>query len=91
MPKTTVSFSLDTHTDRDLLTWLSRQDNRSAAIRTALRGHLDGGRGISLADVYQEIRALRRRLETGVLTTPAEPMPADEPPELALALDNLGL
>jgi len=93
MAKTTVTFSLDTDTDRDLLHWLEGlpRRGRSEAIRAALRGHLTSG--VTLGDVYQELRELRRKLEAGAVVMAGEGTGSDieEPADAAAALDNLGL
>jgi hypothetical protein len=89
--KVVVSFSLDTDEDRDLLRWLGRQENRSAAIREALRARASGG--ITLGDVYQAVKEVERLIRSGVVVAGA---PADngeiweEPPDIAAALDALG-
>jgi hypothetical protein len=91
MAKQTVTFVVDTERDRDILCWLGRQDNKSAAIREAIREHL--GRGdITLTDVYEAIQELKR----GGWASMAETQPCDlesraEPPDVAAALDSLGL
>lgn len=101
MPKVTISFTLDSTEDRDILRWLEAQENRSAAIREALRASLGRG-GVTLADVYQAVKDLERRLWSGSVV-PAGPTgqgpsgrgqadPPDEPeepPDLVTALDAL--
>lgn len=90
--KVTVTFSLDAEADRDLLRWLERQENRSAAIRAALREHLGRG-GVTLWDVYQAVRELERRLKTGAVVAAGGENAAggdwDEPPDLVAALEAL--
>ncbi len=89
--KVIVTLSLDRQADRDLLRWLERQENKSAAIRTALREHLARG-GVSLADIYQAIRDLERRVQGGVVIAGGNGVQdgqVDEPPEAAAALDAL--
>lgn len=89
MARQTITFVLDTVRDRDILHWLGRQDNKSAAIREAIRAHL-GRSGITLTDVYEAIQDLKRGG-----WVPGEQAPAaaasDEPPDVAAALDSLGL
>jgi hypothetical protein len=51
MARQTITFVLDTVRDRDILHWLEGQENKSAAIREAIRTHL-GRSVISLVDVY---------------------------------------
>lgn len=89
--KITVTISLDSEDDRDLLAWLGRQENRSLAVREALRAHLAGG--VTLGDVYQALRDLERKLRAGgrlAVETTGPDTTADEPPEAAAALEALG-
>jgi len=89
--KTTVTLSLDVETDKDILRWLDAQDNRSAAIRAAIREHV-GREGVTLGDVLQAVRDLERRLRAGagvVGDLPVEGGGYDEPPDVAAALDAL--
>ena len=91
MPKRVVSFTLDTEADKAIARWLDRQENRSAAIRAAIRAHLGSG-GVTLGDVYQVVKAMERKLERGaVIVSQVEDTEGwDEPPEAAAALDALG-
>ncbi|MCP4537816.1 MAG: hypothetical protein GY832_11790 [Chloroflexi bacterium] len=55
--------------------------------------HVKGVSGVSLGDVYQAVRALERKLESGTIairTGTAEGETWDEDPELAAALTGLG-
>lgn len=90
--KTVISIALDTKNDKDILRWLGQQDNRSAAIREAIRNHL-GRNGVTLGDVYQAVKGLERKIKVGIAIAgdgdvdhQAE---QDEPPEAAAALDAL--
>ena len=84
------SFTLDSQRDAALLAWLDTQPNSSETVRAALRAYYDAAQ-VTLADVYQVVQALEQRLSTGmVLSTPA-PASIAEDPELANALDHLGL
>ena len=95
MATVTVSFTADSEKDRDLVRWLDGlpRRKRSEAIREALRAHLGRG-GVTLEDVYQAVKALERKLGTGVvvasgsLLDQGEP---DAPPDVLAALDSLGL
>jgi hypothetical protein len=94
MAKITVSFAVDSDKDGDLVRWLDGvpKGKRSEAIREALRAHLGRG-GVTLADVYQAVKALERKIGTGAvvagdLSDPGEP---DAPPDVLAALDSLGL
>jgi hypothetical protein len=92
--KRVVNFVLNSEADRDIVRWLDRQDNKSAAIREAIREHI-GGTGVTLGDIYEAIKDLERRLQVGqVVTHSSDPgllcnMELDEPPEAAAALDAL--
>jgi len=90
MARQTITFVLDTVRDRDILHWLEGQENKSAAIRAAIRAHLGRG-GITLTDVYEAIQDLKR---CGWMTGSGAQAPAaihnDEPPDVAAALDGLG-
>ena len=95
MATVTVSFALDDQQDRDLLRWLDSLPKRgkSEAIRDALRAHLGRG-GITLGDVYQAVKELERKLQNGASVAHTPALPADvpeEPPDVAEALDKLGL
>ena len=88
--KVTIAFTLNTEADRDILRWLERQENRSAAIREAIRRHISGG--VTLGDVYQAVKDLERKLRTGVVVTGNAPDEGDdweEPLDAAAALDAL--
>lgn len=89
--KTTIAFTLDTEEDGDILRWLARQENKSAAIRAALREHLARG-GVTLADVYQAVRELQRMIKAGAAVGVVNDNPGDdwdEPEDAAAALDAL--
>ena len=95
MATVTISFTVDGEKDRDLVRWLDGlpRRKRSEAIRGALRAHLGRG-GVTLGDVYQAVKALERRLDSGVLVASASPSDGDgpdAPPDVLAALDNLGL
>jgi hypothetical protein len=92
--KTVVSFSLDVEADKTILLWLEHQENKSAAIRGALQAHIIG-RAVTLADIYRDVQEIRRKLDAGVVTVSgagaADDAGYDEPPDIAAALDSLGL
>jgi hypothetical protein len=85
-----MTFTLDSETDRDLVRWLDRQDNRSAAIREAIREHI-GGAGVTLGDVYQAVKDLDHKVQAGVIVAGTQDQADEweEPPEAAAALDAL--
>jgi hypothetical protein len=89
MARQAITFVLDTVRDRDILHWLEGQENKSAAIREAIRAHL-GRSGITLADLYEAIQALKRG-DCLPSTQARVGAASDEPPDVAAALDCLGL
>jgi Arc/MetJ-type ribon-helix-helix transcriptional regulator len=95
MATVTVSFTVDSEKDRDLVRWLDGlpRRKRSEAIREALRAYL-GRWGVTLGDVYQAVKALERKLSTGVVVASGSLLDRDEPdapPDVLAALDSLGL
>jgi beta-glucosidase/6-phospho-beta-glucosidase/beta-galactosidase len=89
--KTTITVSFDVEADRDILRWLNRQENRSAAVRDALREHIARG-SITLGDVYRAVKDLERKLQAGAILAAVPAYPEDEieeDPEAAAALDRL--
>jgi hypothetical protein len=91
MAKHTITFVVDTERDRDILRWLSSQNNKSAAIREAIRTHL-GRAGITLSDVYEAIQELKRgNWAVASCAQPHNPVDRDEPLDVAATLDSLGL
>jgi hypothetical protein len=96
MATVTVSFTLDDQYDRDIIGWLAEIPKRkkSAAIREALRGHLRG-QSVTFRDLYQALQELNHKLESNTYVTEAnsacDAADVDEPPDVAVALDNLGL
>lgn len=92
MAKQVINFVLNTEADRDIIHWLARQENRSAAIREAIRDHV-GRSGVTLGDVYQAVKGIERKLERGAVVVAGGGDQAedtwDEPPEAAAALDAL--
>jgi Arc/MetJ-type ribon-helix-helix transcriptional regulator len=89
--KVTRTFSYDRAADRDIDDWLEAQPNASDAVRAAIRaaiGEQQAPAGVTLDDVYRAVQELKdlglRVREIAPATT------VDEPPDVALALDNLG-
>jgi len=80
-----VSFKLNTDEHGDLIRWLDAQDNRSGAIRAAIKAAMHG---LTLGDVYAKLGEIERKLETGVMIAGGAPE-VGEPPEAAAALDAL--
>ncbi len=73
--------------DADLLRRVQREPNFSATVRKALRLYYSGG--ITLEDVYREVRALRQA-GLRLAPVPSQSGPPAEPPDVAAALDELG-
>ena len=92
MAKMTVCFSLDSEIDRDLVRWLESlpKRGRSEAIRDALRTQLTHGE-VTLGDIYAAIMDLKRSGLTLAASQDRAEGASDEPPDVAAALDNLGL
>jgi hypothetical protein len=91
--KTFTNISLDTETDKDILRWLERQENKSAAIRAAIREHI-GRNGVTLGDVYRAVKGLECKLEAGAVVLAGGVQEGgeetwDEPDDAAAALDAL--
>ena len=83
------SFTLDSQRDAALLAWLDAQANSSETVRAALRAYYNESQ-VTLADVYRAVQAVEQRLADGVaVAAPATTL--DEDPDLADALDKLGL
>jgi hypothetical protein len=91
MARQTITFVLDSERDRDILRWLANQENKSAAIREAVRVRLQHD-GISLADIYEAILDLQRRswISSSAVQV-SDASSKEEPPDAAAALDSLGL
>lgn len=79
--KVVIPLSLDDQRDADLITWLAGQTNKSSAVRDVLRANLAGG--VTLADIYLEIKALKNYSFTAV----TEPAPIED--EVGANLDKL--
>ena len=91
MARQTITFVLDTKRDRDIICWLEGQENKSAAIREAIRAHLEHD-DITLADIYEAVQDLQRRNWMAVSEAEAGGATiSEEPPDVAAALDSLGL
>lgn len=91
MARQTITFVIDTERDRDILRWLEGKTNKSAAIREAIRANLAQGE-VTLAHVYEAIQDLKRCGWVSGPQTPARSTVASaEPPDVAAALDSLGL
>jgi hypothetical protein len=98
MAKVTISFSLDSERDRQVLRYLEGlpRGEKSAAIREALDAHLGGG-GVTLSEVYQAVKDIERKLAEGIVLAQAgvgeagSQVVGEEPVDVAANLDALGL
>jgi hypothetical protein len=83
-------LALDSAADADILKWLEAQDNQSRAIRAAIRAYMKMEKDVTLQDVYEVLVELRENVSRGEFV-PRDGEATDEDPELANALDTLGL
>ena len=98
MAKVTVTFSLDSEADKDILSYLASLPKRekSATFRAMARAYI-GNAGLTLGDLYQELVEIRRMLKSGAFVAGSEPggEPAQEDDplmaEVESLLSNLGL
>lgn len=94
--KTTLSFTVDTERDVDILDWFESlpHGQKSAQIRSVIRHHIDPQASpieITLLDIYREIMDLKRH---GIAFQESNVGPAsyeDEPEDITNTLNNLGL
>lgn len=86
-----VSVAFDSERDAALLAWLEAQPNKSEAIREAIQASAQGQpQAATLGDVVRAIESLGQRL-AGVQVIGAPSPVVEEDPELAAALDSLGI
>ena len=90
MAKQTITFVLDTNRDRDVLRWLEGQANKSLAIREAIRAQMDRA-DVTLRDVLAAIQDLKRHNGRPAATGEGAAGIGDEPADVAVVLDSLGL
>lgn len=84
-----VNISLDPEHDRDVLRWLGKQPNKSAAVREAIRSYMAKEEGVTLADVLAEIKALPSRFSVVATTVESTTPEGEEPKAAARNLDGL--
>ena len=98
MASTTITISLDIELHRHILDWYAEQENASLAVRQVLDAHVRGQ--VRLVDVYRELRTLQEqvaalRAHGSYVEVEGEGSEANrdvaESPEVALALDKLGV
>lgn len=92
MSRQAITFVIDTDRDRDIVRWLKDQGNKSAAIREAIRTQLGRTLDITLVDINEAIQDLKQadgaRETTSISRRQEETY---EPPDIAAALDSMGL
>ena len=93
--KITVSFTLNSEKDADILDWLDglASGEKSSQIRDAVRSYIRSwaGEDITLRDIMREIQDLKRHgvvVQSGVVE---ESDGCDEPPDIVNTLKNLGI
>lgn len=64
---------------------------RSAEIRRAIEAYLDKTNGLTLADIYHAISSLEQKIGNGIVLAAYSERAANEPPDIANTLDNLGV
>lgn len=88
-----INFLINTERDADILKWIAMQDNKSEAIREAIRlsiqqsGHVVK-QEITLEDIYNELQEIKKR---GFVMDKAKSNDYTEPADIAANLDKLGL
>jgi hypothetical protein len=93
MSKKRLVFVINPEEDADILAWWQQQENKSAAVRTAIRAALEPEPPpLTVADVRRAVRAELAQVE--IAAQPAEPgeettITEDVDPEAAARLDNL--
>jgi hypothetical protein len=92
MSRQAITFVVDTERDRDIICWLTDQDNKSAAIREAIRTQLGRKLDITLSDIYEAIKDLKQAgVARETITESRRQEETYEPPDIAAALDSMGL
>lgn len=96
--KVTLSFSLNSEQDRDILEFFKAQPGRekSKTFRDAMRFYMGSG-SVTLSDLFQALGEIKRMLRSGALVANSdqeEDDPESDDPlirKVESALDNLGL
>ena len=83
-----ITVSLDLERDRDIMAWLERQENRSAAVRKVLRAYIQDSP--TLGDLLRLLRHIDGRIGAGVVSASTGCKPAEKcRSEFAAALERL--
>ena len=62
--KDSLGFCADTERDKDVIEWYKSQDNKSVAIRAAIRRDISG---VTLADLYEKLAGIEKLLRSGAV------------------------
>jgi len=62
--KVSLGFCADTERDADVIEWYKSQDNKSVAIRMAIRRDISG---VTLADLYEKLAGIEKLLRSGIV------------------------
>ena len=84
-----VNISLDEEHDKDIMRWLGKQPNRSAAVREAIRAYMAKSEGVTLADVLAAVQALPGKLSGVVVSGETVSVEGEEPEAAAAHLNGL--
>jgi heterodisulfide reductase subunit A-like polyferredoxin len=85
-----VPVVMDTERDADLLRWLDQQENRSAAVREALRQALRPTPRLDAATIRRIVREELAGIQiSGAAETPKDVSPTDADPEAGALLDAM--
>lgn len=85
-----VPVVMDTERDADLLRWLDQQENRSAAVREALRQALRPTPRLDAATIRRIVREeLASAQIAGTSEAPEDASPSDVDPEAGALLDAM--
>ena len=85
-----VPVVMDTERDADLLRWLDQQENRSAAVREALRQALQPKPRLDAATIRRIMREeLASARVAGAAEVPENASPTDVDPEAGALLDAM--
>ena len=91
MSKKRLVFVINPEEDADILAWWQQQENKSAAVRTAIRAALEPEPPpLTVADVRRAVRAELAQVEIAAQPGETHDEPTEDvDPEAAARLDNL--
>lgn len=87
-----ITVSLDLERDRDIMAWLERQENRSAAVRKVLRAYIQDSP--TLGDLHRLLKHVDRQIGAGAMLVSTGCKPAEDhvesiAPRFVAALEQL--